>query len=323
MLTAMRLLVSVALALWAPRLTTAREFSPENGRSTYNITSASQARTLFADCDTIIADAVSIDDWDDDDSDSNGTFSLAGITNITGTLICNHDTARTNISRLEMPDLQYLGGLQTNGRSFERGVSFEQLRRVGGKMEILSRGAGAGASISFPKMEDAGAVSVDAGGAVINLESLKTVQGDINLTDVAAAPLPALQSAGYIRIDGRLSYISLPNLKTAGVGRRPPIRRRTTTGFRDDLSTGSGIYIDQYLSGIALEIPQLARVEGDVEIRGAIIECVFSFFFFGRLHRAVPLPLHLRPFLSLSFLLPSWAVFFVFFLSLGLGVELN
>ncbi|KAL2788009.1 hypothetical protein BJX66DRAFT_266847 [Aspergillus keveii] len=174
------------------------------------------------------------------------------------------------MSRLEMPDLQYLGGLQTNGRSFERGVYFEQLRSIAGKLDILSRGAGAGASISFPKMEDAGEVSVDAGGAVINLESLQTVQGDLNLTDVAAAPLPALQSAGYIRIDGRLSYISLPDLKTAGAGRRPPTT--TTTGARDDLSTGSGIYIDQYLSGIALEIPRLTYVEGDVEIRGAIID---------------------------------------------------
>jgi hypothetical protein len=71
-----------------------------------------------------------------------------------------------------MPDLQYLGGLQTNGRSFERGVYFEQLRSIAGKLEILSRGAAAGASISFPKMEDAGAVSVDAGGVVYVAPSL-------------------------------------------------------------------------------------------------------------------------------------------------------
>ncbi|KAL3442986.1 hypothetical protein BJX65DRAFT_211745 [Aspergillus insuetus] len=158
----MRLLVSVALALWAPRLTTAQECTPEDG-TTYSITSASQAHSLFSVCDTIIANQVSIDDWDDADD---GTFSLTGITNITGTLVANYDAAKTNISRLEMPDLQYLGGFQMNSRPFDS-IWFEELRGVTGKINVTAPGseafAGASPQAIFPKLKDAGAVFVDAG----------------------------------------------------------------------------------------------------------------------------------------------------------------
>ncbi|KAJ0414800.1 hypothetical protein BJY00DRAFT_294475 [Aspergillus carlsbadensis] len=264
----MKLLVCVALALWAPRLTTAQICTPEDGRGTYNITGASQARSLFSDCDTILADQVSIDNWDDA---VDGTFSLSGITNITGTLICNYDAARTNISSLEMPDLQHLGGLQTNARPFDS-IWFDELQSVSGRIDIVAPGGepGAAADVTFPRMKDAGAVSIEAGWTLINFESLETVQGDLILIGAPAAPLPALRSAGYIRIQGEPSFIHLPNLQTAGPPRGPA-----------SLSTGSGIDINQENSGMSLVIPVLAHVVGGLSIRGTIIGCVFlSFFLF-------------------------------------------
>ncbi|KAL2856753.1 hypothetical protein BJX68DRAFT_191371 [Aspergillus pseudodeflectus] len=162
-----------------------------------------------------------------------------------------------------MPDLQYLGGFQMKSQAVDS-IYFKELRSVSGRLNVTAQGsetgASAGAHVLFPKLKDAGAVHIEAGQVLINFLSLETVQGDLILSGNPKAPLPALQSAGFIRIQGTPSFIHLPSLRTAGPPSGPTA-----------LSTGSGMDINQGDLGISLEIPLLEAVVGELSIQGTII----------------------------------------------------
>ncbi|KAL2850219.1 hypothetical protein BJY01DRAFT_210078 [Aspergillus pseudoustus] len=239
----------VALAIWAPSLITAQVCTPGNGSSTYNITSTRQALDLFSDCTTIVADQISIDDWD------NGTFSLGGITNISGTLIYNYEG---NVEALEMPDLRYLGGLVSTTSTGIASILFSQLLTVTGRVDI--REPGVETQVSFPKLWNAGAVGITGPVSLFNLSALQTVAGDLILEDMPAVALPQLQTAGYIRISGMPSYITMPLLTSAARG-----------SDVEALPSSSGMEINQENSGIDLEFPALASVDRLLYIQGTVI----------------------------------------------------
>ncbi|KIA75651.1 hypothetical protein HK57_00584 [Aspergillus ustus] len=276
----MMTMMLVALAIWAPSLITAQICTPANGSSTYNITSTRQALDLFSDCTTIVADQISIDDWD------NGTFSLGGITNITGTIIYNYEG---NIAALELPDLRYLGGFISTTTTGISSILFSQLLSVTGRIEI--RAPGAETQVSFPKMWIAGAVTVKGPVSVVDLNALQAVRGDLILEDILAVPLPQLQTAAYIRISGIPSYIEMPLLTSVGA-----------SSDVQSLPSSSGMEINQVNSGIKLEFPALISVDRLLDIRGTVISLSLPSLLF------ITGTLHIDPSVRLSVDLPLTSV---------------
>jgi hypothetical protein len=131
---------------------TARECTSDEPYGSYNISSPEQAADLFAGCTTIITDQIRINDW------FNGTFSLPGVTNITGDIVCQWDGSyysRQGVEAIEAPDLVYLGGLRLSHTGIKH-MLFPALRTIDQIIELDSFSDGQ--AVEFPALVEAGAV---------------------------------------------------------------------------------------------------------------------------------------------------------------------
>lgn len=131
---------------------TARVCTSDEANGSYNISSPEQAADLFAGCTTIITSQLRINNW------FNGTFSLPGVTNITGSIVCSLDGSyffRQGVEAIEAPDLVHLGGMRLSKTAIQR-IEFPALRTVAGGLELgwFSDGE----AVEFPALIEAGAV---------------------------------------------------------------------------------------------------------------------------------------------------------------------
>ncbi|KAL3494525.1 hypothetical protein BJX62DRAFT_234127 [Aspergillus germanicus] len=259
----------VALALWAPILVTARECTSDEPYGSYNISSPEEAADLFAGCTTIITDQIRINHW------FNGTFSLPGVINITGDIVCQWDGSyysRQGVDAIEAPDLVYLGGLRLSQTGVRR-MEFPALRTVDQSIELESFSDGQ--TIEFPALVEAGAVVLMRRFSRFNFGSLETVHGDLIIEQCTYcneghdvdpteftpnASFPVLQSAGFVRIEGIFSDINLPSLVSVG----PPTRLYVP-------STDSGITIHVKELGMELEFPALTAVNKQFYVHDAVL----------------------------------------------------
>ncbi|KAL4882504.1 hypothetical protein BJY04DRAFT_41768 [Aspergillus karnatakaensis] len=244
----------MALALWASSLVTARECELAYNEYNFSINSTQEALDLFAGCTTIIGGGVDLS------RNFTGTFSLPGVTNITGTIGGGSDTGELTI---EMPDLQYLGGLYTSYTNMSR-ISFPELRTIGNSWLTLDRG-NENIEILLPKLTSATRIYIRTGFSKLDLSSLETISSRLEIepcaycgTEIPSIPhqelelsFPALKRVGFINLIGRFSAIHFPSL--------------TKAGAPDDWSSykfGSGITIDNVGAGLELAFPELAEVSG-------------------------------------------------------------
>ncbi|KAL4882505.1 hypothetical protein BJY04DRAFT_187194 [Aspergillus karnatakaensis] len=258
--------LGVALAFWAPRMTIAEECIFENGYGSFKINSTEEIRDIFNGCTTIVAQQISISSY------FNGTFSFPGVTNFTGTLDCTYDGSqygRPGVSTVEMADLQYLGGLSATHTEIAH-FSFPELISVSGEIEVMSWTALF--EMDFPKLRDADQIVLSRRYSKLNFESLEKVQGDLIIESCTfcgpdvrytydidpMASFPVLKSAGFIRLEGIFSSISLPLLESAG----PPTLRWAS-------DSGLSIYVKQ--NGMELGFPQLRTVDKQFFVHGAIM----------------------------------------------------
>jgi hypothetical protein len=131
---------------------TARECTSDKVYGSYNISSPEEAADLFAGCTTIVTGQIRINTW------FNGTFSLPGVTNITGDIVCQYDGSyysRHGVEAIEAPDLVYLGGLRLSHTGI-RLMEFPALRTINQSIELDSFSGGQ--AVEFPALVEAGAV---------------------------------------------------------------------------------------------------------------------------------------------------------------------
>ncbi|KAL3441188.1 hypothetical protein BJX65DRAFT_289056 [Aspergillus insuetus] len=258
----------VMLALWAPSLVTARECTYDEAYGAYNISSPEQALDLFSGCTTIITDQILINTW------FNGTLSLPGVTNITGDIVFSWGGSyysRQGIEAIEAPDLVYLGGMRLSHAGIKR-MSFPALKTVDQSIEL--EWFSDGEVVEFPALVEAGAVVLKRRFSRFNFDSLTTVHGDLIIEQCTYcdsgqdytteftpnASFPALQSAGFVRIEGIFSDINLPSLVSAG---------SSTRSY--SISTDSGISIHVKELGIELEFPALTAVDKQLYVHDAVL----------------------------------------------------
>ncbi|KAL3456728.1 hypothetical protein BJX64DRAFT_36938 [Aspergillus heterothallicus] len=248
----------VAFTLWAPSLVIARECTVSPDDDPILVSSADAALGLFADCSTIVANGILIGD------DYNGTFSLAGVKNITGTLGRN---GHSGLERIEMPDLQYLGGLWLVNTNVDY-VYFENLLAITDALHVQN--AAHGIDMVFPNLTTVDAVTIGPSYSSLELPSLETVSSTIAIDACTAcnAPkeeppailnLPALSSVGFINVSGRLDRVDLPALTSAG-----------WPAQSIDYPYDSGVRIRGMAVSLELAFPNLIAVDYQFNISGTI-----------------------------------------------------
>ncbi|KAL5333083.1 hypothetical protein BJX70DRAFT_79204 [Aspergillus crustosus] len=252
----------VALALWASSYVTAQEC--EFKYSGLVINSTQEAHDLFAGCTTIISGSFHLSE------NFTGTFSLPGVTNITGMIGGGSDTGEVAI---EMPDLQYVGGFSTLSTNMSR-ASFPELRTIGESWLHLD-GNNKNIEISFPKLTTASRIYMSTRFSKLDFSSLETISSRLEVEPCAGCRnpspsipdqvlellFPALKRAGFIKLVGRFSALDFPSLTKVG----PP------DDF-NDYPYGSGITIDNVGGGLELAFPKLAEVDGvngEIDLSGA------------------------------------------------------
>ncbi|KAL4927000.1 uncharacterized protein BDV17DRAFT_293114 [Aspergillus undulatus] len=251
--------ILAALALCAPSLVTAQECTMESAPGGTHINSTQEARDLFAGCTTIIGSGFYLSD------NFTGTLSLPGITNITG-----HMGGGTNTGDLaiEMPDLQYLGGIYSMDTNISRAY-FPELISI--EYGLSVERANDNVQLLFPKLTSVPHINIRS---LLDFAALETVLTNIGIEfcpdcsseDIAALDLipalsfPSLQSARFIDISGTFSEIEFPALISAG---SPNVYNY----YRDD----AGIKIQSGHSGLELSFPQLEVVDNKIDLSGSIM----------------------------------------------------
>ncbi|KAL3490199.1 hypothetical protein BJX62DRAFT_207632 [Aspergillus germanicus] len=223
-----------------------------------------------------------------------GALSFPNLKNLTGSIVgrynlTNPDRQRYNVTSLEAPNLVFVREhIRLESFTQLTKFSFPKLEIVGGEIGIID--GGDEATVELPALTHAGAIWMGNDGniASINLDSLRTVDGTMNLWPCSSCrqpsepiSLPSLISAGRIDLSGAMSNISMPNLEW--VGRLVLIQGSYAESLGMMNTPGLVISLFQIEPGYEFVFPKLASVERQLYVNADLTRYV-SFLPFLRLY---------------------------------------
>ncbi|KAL4941955.1 hypothetical protein BDV06DRAFT_222652 [Aspergillus oleicola] len=240
----------------------------EECRGNYTLDGAWYSDSDFTYCTTIDGNIDLGESWWKE-------LSLPNAVNITGTITirdlgppgrCCHSWTEG----ISAPVLEHLGGLVIDNTT-SGSVTMPELKTVGAISIVLPDCSWS--DLEFPKLVEAGSIEIGRSFSSLRLDSLQNVADSLIINYLAGnnedtgcsypdslpMNLPALESAGSLRLEGLLANISLPQLTSVG----PPASPGSESGAESGLRLGLDNSTDVHL-------PKLEVVDGHIHIAGKI-----------------------------------------------------
>ncbi|KAL4779848.1 hypothetical protein BJX76DRAFT_339642 [Aspergillus varians] len=207
------------------------------------------------------------------------SLSLPNTVNITGTITIR-DPLRTKegpghswVEGIETPELRYLGALLIYTSAGN--VRMPKLKHVDDQITIALSDCWY-PRLEFPSLVEAGSINIGPYFRSVNLDSLRSLANNLTIDYMVNNPeengcrnptpyaisLPSLESAGFLRISGILTNITLPELKSVG----PP----AILGPANTYPSGLRIQMDLAKEAFDLNLPKLESVEDQLHLYGKI-----------------------------------------------------